>query len=470
MIVKIGSGGKSFKGLSEYLTHDPEAKSDERVAWTHTHNLANDHVPSAVDEMLWTARHAELLKQAAGIRAGGRATEDPVKHISLNWSPEDSPTREHMIATSENFLTTMGWSEHQAVFVAHDDKSYRHVHIMLNVVHPETGLRLNDDFERRRAQAWALDYEREQGRIYCEQRLKRPEDRENAPPRNIWMEFQEKEKEFQRAENRLHENTDIRVDPLKNQRHEEWKILKEIQQVERKEFFAQGKSEFSALRTSIYREVREEFRGLWAEYYEASKTDADPKSLSALKAGIIAEQKATLEPRRDAACLELRASRDARYREILDRQADMRADLKWHQAAGLDSAPFFRELAERKDAGAEMASGFRDAAGEVSVSQRSGEPDVREAAPIEDNQPVGRPGRNVEHIAGRVAVAGVSLFDSLFFDLTTLGGGSTNPVSRSDADLFQAAADETQKRQQQELELEDRDEDGRVRQRVHPRE
>jgi hypothetical protein len=468
MIVKIGSGGKSFKGLSEYLTHDPEAKSDERVAWAHTHNLANDHVPSAVDEMLWTARHAELLKQEAGVRAGGRATEDPVKHISLNWSPEDSPTREHMIATSESFLTAMGWSEHQAVFVAHDDKSYRHVHIMLNVVHPETGLRLNDDFERRRAQAWALDYEREQGRIYCEQRLKRPEEREHAPPRNIWMEFQEKEKEFHRAENRLQENSDIRVDPLKNQRNEEWRILKEIQQVERKEFFAQGKSEFSELRASIYREVREEFRGRWAEYYEASKNSSDPDSLSALKAGIIAEQKAALEPRRDAACLELRTSRDVRYREILDRQADMRVELKSHQAAGLDAAPFFRDLAERKEAGNALTSGFRDAAGEVTASQRGSDTDTREAAPTEDDKPLDRTGREVEHIAGRAAVMGVSLFDSLFFDLTTLGGGSTNPKSRSDADLFQAAADETQKRQQHEFE--ERDEDGRARERVHPRE
>jgi hypothetical protein len=69
MIVKIGIGGKSFKGLAEYLTDDPKARTDKRVDWTHTHNLANDHVPSAVDEMLWTARNAELLKQEAGIRA-----------------------------------------------------------------------------------------------------------------------------------------------------------------------------------------------------------------------------------------------------------------------------------------------------------------------------------------------------------------------------------------------------------------
>src|SRR5882672_11037554 len=212
MIVKIGLGGKSFKGLSDYLTHDPEANTNVRVAWTHTQNLANDHVPSAVDEMLWTARNAELLKQEAGVRAGGRATENPVKHLSLNWAPEDKPTREHMVATTEEFLRHMKWQEHQAIVVAHQDKEYKHVHVMLNSVHPETGLKLDDNFDHRRAQAFALQYEMEQGRVYCSQRLKEPEQREKSPPRNVWMAFQENEQEFGRAEKRLRENEPISSD------------------------------------------------------------------------------------------------------------------------------------------------------------------------------------------------------------------------------------------------------------------
>ena len=53
--------------------------------------------------MVWTARKAELLKQEAGIRAGGRATENAVKHLSLNWAPDENPTREHMIADGRGF-------------------------------------------------------------------------------------------------------------------------------------------------------------------------------------------------------------------------------------------------------------------------------------------------------------------------------------------------------------------------------
>jgi hypothetical protein len=42
VIVKIHSSGGSFKGLAQYLTHDPHAKTAERVAWTHTINCAHD--------------------------------------------------------------------------------------------------------------------------------------------------------------------------------------------------------------------------------------------------------------------------------------------------------------------------------------------------------------------------------------------------------------------------------------------
>ncbi len=157
-----------------------KAKTAERVAWTHTLNCANDHVPSAVDEMVWTARNAELLKQEAGIRAGGRAAENTVIHASLNWAPEDEPTPEHMIEATEQFLEHMGWAERQTILVAHDDKSYRHVHVMVNAIHPETGLCLDESFEQRRAQAWALEYEKEHERIYCAQRLLNAEEREEG--------------------------------------------------------------------------------------------------------------------------------------------------------------------------------------------------------------------------------------------------------------------------------------------------
>jgi hypothetical protein len=466
MIVKIGGGGKSFKGLSTYLTHDANANTDERVAWTHTHNLANDDVPSAINEMYLTSENAELLKQESGVRGGGRPTEFPVKHVSLNWAPDQNPSREHMIETTEGFLRHMKWQEHQAIMVAHQDK-HPHVHVMLNVIHPETGLRLNDDFERRRAQAWALEYERSQGKIYCEQRLNNVQDRENAPPRNVWMEFQKNQQEFERAEKILNDNA---LEIPENPKNAEWKILKELQKVERIEFFAQGKIEFSELRTSIYREVREEFRDRWADYYKAEKngTEADRQIRANVKAQLIEDRKAVLEPRWDEACKELRASRDEGYREILGNQRDARAELRWHQEAGLDTAPFFNGLAERKDARAEVASGFHEAAIEVTAPQPVNEPHVREEtfAPRSD-EPAEEPSRDVDiDIGGRMGATAGSFLDALFTDLTTLGSARPVPISREErADAFREAAENSLKQHQHHGKEED-DARWRERQRV----
>ena len=62
-----------------------------------------------------SSRKPEFAPEAA-------STENSVKHLSLNWAPDDNPTREHMIETTKDFLRHMKWQEHQAILVAHDDK------------------------------------------------------------------------------------------------------------------------------------------------------------------------------------------------------------------------------------------------------------------------------------------------------------------------------------------------------------
>lgn len=381
MIVRIHSAGKSFKGLGTYLTHDPDAKTAERVGWTHTLNLAHDHVLSAVDEMLWTARDAELLKQEAGIRAGGRSSENAVKHVSLNWSPEEAPTREQMIEAAEGFLLHMKWQDHQALLVAHEDKEHAHVHMMLNAIHPVTGLHLDDSFERRRAQAWALEYERENGRIFCEQRLENVAEREAAPTRPAWMAFREKEIEFEIQEKNRENQAAIIVEDLNNPgkiKSAEWNKLKEIQRHERLTFFAEGKLEFREIRQEIYQEIREEFRERWADYYEQLNGGAEPTELAEAKQLLIAEQKTALEARRDEACKALRETRDERYQTLLDEQREARHGLHARQAAGLDNTAFLL-LAEEGRLHADKLD-FSEVAAETTVPREQPE-QQEEAAP-----------------------------------------------------------------------------------------
>jgi hypothetical protein len=473
MIVKISPGGKSFKGLSDYLTHDVKADTEKRVDWTHTHNLANDHIPSAVDEMLWTARNAELLKQEAGIRAGGTATEAPVKSISLNWSPEENPTREHMLSTTEEFLRHMKWQEHQAIFIAHNDKPHKHVHIMLNVVHPETGLHLNDGLEYRRAQKWALEYEREQGRVYCEQRLKNPEERENNPPRNIWMAFQKNEKEFLKSEENFRQNSESPEYSPKNRKKEEWKILKQIQRDEREEFFADGKIQFTELRKSVSREIRHEFHERWADYYKAVKngTEADKEILANTKTQLIADQKAALGPRRDAACAELKEARQLEYRELLDNQKTVRAEFGERLETGLDNTGYFNDLREKRSSQKQAALAFREASIEVTTNFQGEQPRAPLRAAVEDTP--GRTGRSprggdIASFGRRRAVASVAaIADSLFSFLTDPGSAPPRPLSAEEReDQFREAAENASKQQRQQHEREEDDARWRERQRV----
>lgn len=460
MIVKIGSKGSSFKGLATYLTHDAEkSKSDERVAWTHTLNLTNDHVPSAVDEMLWTARQAELLKEEAGIRAGGRPSgPDVVKHVSLNWAPDEEPTREHMIETAEDFLRHMKWEEHQALLVAHQDK-HPHAHLMINGIHPETGLKLNDSFEQRRAQAWALEYERENGRIYCEQRLLDPEQREDAPTRPAWMAFKNQQLKFENQEKALRELTPEISENPRDKNSEEWKRLKEFQKKERLDFFANGKLEFSDLRRSIYSEVREEFRDRWRDFYAAEKDGADEATLKGLKAELVADQKTLLEARRDEACQELRESRNTVYRELLDEQREQRHGLRARQGLELDNSLFFKAIEEKSDR-REMSESFRNAADESTAPRVSSVWEMEESPPTSAARNSRDGIKSGADISASVGLGALSILGGIADGLVG-APPERKPLppdqETSRASIFDGAFEEARQRQQTEREEAERE-------------
>jgi hypothetical protein len=407
MIPRLCSSGRSFKGLSQYLSHDPQARSAERVAWTHTLNCANDHVPSAVHEMYSTYTHAELLKQENGVRAGGRQLETPVKHVSLNWHPSERPSHEEMIAAAQSYLEHMGWQEHQAILYAHGEKAYCHLHIMLNAIHPETGLKLDDSFEKRRTQEWALGHEREHGRIFCEQRLLEPDQREPSPTRQTWEALKEAEREHDRAEQarRAYDPDYLgREDNRRIAQSEEWKLLKDHQRQERDAFFVDGRQAFIEIRTSIYRAVREEFREAWGDYFAARREGLAPEQLAEMRADILERQNAMLEERRTEACAALREQRDGEYEALLLAQKEARHELIACQERGL-SSPHLLELAgdppsrepapgaEGPDLGAERPhsrgaepdrpSGFLAAADEVCSEAQ----DRSEPWPFEDGPP-----------------------------------------------------------------------------------
>lgn len=465
MIPRLCSAGRSFKGLSLYLSHDPKAQTAERVAWTHTLNLANDHVPSAVHEMYSTYTHAELLKQENGVRAGGRDLEKPIKHFSLNWHPSEQPTREQMIEAVVSVLEHMGWHEHQAILYAHNDKEYRHVHIMLNAIHPQTGLKLDESFEKRRIQQWAFGYEREHGHIFCEQRLLEPEQRESSPTREAWLALKEAEREHEKTEQARRAYDPDYLGHEENRRlaeKQEWKLLKAHQREEREAFFAEGKLAFNELRTEIYRGVRHEFKDDWAEFYAAKREGLAAGELAEMRADILERQNAMLQEQRLEVCAVLRGIRDGEYAELLATHRQERAELRDRQERGL-SSPHLLEFAgdpradepsaeagaksssenseaRAKDRTSDPASGFGAAAEEVCSEEPHGAeraerslvddpPDMTWAENPRVRDPANSVGDLGMGMVGALATVVERLFDG-FFGGGTAASGKTNPAPR----------------------------------------
>lgn len=157
--------GSSFQQRIDYLFRGPP----ERVLLATTQHLmapARDAEP----ELDQTHRNRTRLKDAAGIRRGGRSCVKPVRHDIISWDEDELPDLDEMDRAARCYLAAIGLGEHQAVMVGHDHNGKRHVHIVANVVHPITGRVADRTNDQVKAQAWAHAYEVAQGKIRCRHR------------------------------------------------------------------------------------------------------------------------------------------------------------------------------------------------------------------------------------------------------------------------------------------------------------
>lgn len=169
--------GRSFKGAFAYYLHDKrgpdgEGITSERVAWTETINLSSADVRDAARIMAGTAIASATLKKAAGVKASGRKLERPVYAYSLSWHPDERPTREEQMEAARATLALQGLEEHQAVILAHSDTHHAHVHIVVNRVHPTTGVAAKHSNTKLALSRWAQAYEKGRGRIFCQERVR----------------------------------------------------------------------------------------------------------------------------------------------------------------------------------------------------------------------------------------------------------------------------------------------------------
>jgi hypothetical protein len=158
-VIATTSSGRRFAALARYLMYGRSREELERVAWTAGRNLDTDD-PDIAAALMQATANANLQVEA------------PVYHLTINFDAADPVTPERMQAVADRVLADLGLTEHQALMVAHRDRSHPHVHIMVNRVHPETGLAWNRWQDRPRIERTLRQLEQElglrevQGRLY----------------------------------------------------------------------------------------------------------------------------------------------------------------------------------------------------------------------------------------------------------------------------------------------------------------
>ncbi len=106
-----------------------------------------------------------------------RRCEMDCVHLSLCWRPGEEPTREQMTAAVKDALTSMGMGNARALYAAHNDEGYAHVHIVASKINPETGKAYDLKGNYLKLSRWAEAYEIEHPASRCDRekgRWRRP--------------------------------------------------------------------------------------------------------------------------------------------------------------------------------------------------------------------------------------------------------------------------------------------------------
>jgi Ti-type conjugative transfer relaxase TraA len=159
----LGEGRNWETGaLKEAAPGDPS-----RVAWFGGTGFGLEIETQADADLARRIMEFDALNQSSRTR---RCEQDCV-HLSLGWKPGETPTREQMEEAARAALTSIGMGNAKALFAAHNDEGYAHVHIVASKINPATGRAYDLKGNYLSLSQWAERYEREfSGGIVCTRR------------------------------------------------------------------------------------------------------------------------------------------------------------------------------------------------------------------------------------------------------------------------------------------------------------
>jgi Ti-type conjugative transfer relaxase TraA len=88
-------------------------------------------------------------------------------HLALGWHPGENPSREEMERAAHDALKSLGMENARAIFAAHTDENYSHIHIVASKINPETGKAYDLRGNYLTLSRWAEQHELEHGGVVC---------------------------------------------------------------------------------------------------------------------------------------------------------------------------------------------------------------------------------------------------------------------------------------------------------------
>lgn len=113
-------------------------------------NLTSEDWRNAALEMRLTSELSQKVKK-------------PYYHLVLSWHEQERPSDEQMLAAMTQMLEALGLEEHQAVIGTHLDREHRHVHAVVNTVHPTSGKAWSKSNDQQKAELACRQIELDQG-------------------------------------------------------------------------------------------------------------------------------------------------------------------------------------------------------------------------------------------------------------------------------------------------------------------
>ena len=159
----LSEGKDSLTG--EYRTQPKGEKT--RVAWISGTGFGFAIETAADVDLARRVMEFDALNQASKTRL----CEKDCVHLSLGWRPGQEPTQAQMEEAAHQALASLGMANARAIFVAHNDEPYAHMHIVASKINPATGRAYDLKGDRITLSKWAEQYERDHGGIVCTRRV-----------------------------------------------------------------------------------------------------------------------------------------------------------------------------------------------------------------------------------------------------------------------------------------------------------